>query len=177
MTQSRPVRRSPRMQGYDYSQEGAYFATICTHNREQFFGVIQNSELHLSTIGKIAFEDWQMITSHYSNVELDSFVVMPNHVHGIIFLVGAELIPPAGNQSVSKYGFLSQVIAGYKAGVTRRANKLDDQTVRINPAPTKSTIWQRSFHDHIIRNEAELNRIREYVMNNPALWEQDRFYK
>ncbi|MBI1280876.1 MAG: hypothetical protein GC179_22320 [Anaerolineaceae bacterium] len=176
MTKSFPIRRSPRLQGYDYSQEGAYFVTICTHGREHQFGVIQDGEFNPSAIGTIAFEDWQMITSHYPSVELDLFVVMPNHVHGIVFLVGAEFIPPAANQPspISKYGFLSQVIAGYKAGVTRRVNKLDNPTGRINPAPTK--IWQRSFHDHIIRNDGELNRIREYVMNNPKLWEQDRFY-
>ncbi|MBA3874149.1 MAG: transposase [Anaerolineae bacterium] len=166
MTQSRPVRRSPRLQSYDYSQEGAYFVTICTHHREPLFGKIQSGELSLSAMGNAAFEDWQKIPSHYPSVELDGFVVMPNHIHGIIFLVGEGFIPPAV-ATPPKSIYLSQVIAGYKAGVTRQINRINSYT---------SSIWQRSFHDHIIRSEPELNHIRHYVANNPSLWEQDKFY-
>ncbi len=170
MTSSKPIRRNPRLQGYDYSQEGAYFITICSHRRQHLFGHIEHDHLHLSQLGSKASEDWQAIPHHYPTIELDAFVVMPNHIHGIIFLVGAEFIQPAAIQPATtppKAVYLSQVIAGYKAGVTRRMNRLNQ---------LKSTIWQRSFHDHIIRNEFELNRIREYVANNPSLWEQDMFY-
>ena len=166
MPQTFPVRRSPRLQGYDYSQEGAYFITICTHHRIHTFGEIKESECRLAQAGIIAQQDWEAITQHYPNVELDAFVVMPNHVHGIIVLVGAGLIPSASTQP--KAGLLSQIMSGYKAGVTRRIHALNQST---------TTVWQRSFDDHIVRNEKELNFIRNYVINNPSLWEQDRFYK
>ncbi|MBA3871610.1 MAG: transposase [Anaerolineae bacterium] len=165
MTSDRPMRRSPRLQGYDYSQEGAYFITICSHRREHILGHVKNQTCNLFQAGLIAIEDWQKIPTHYPSVELDAFVVMPNHIHGIIFLVGEGFIPPAAKPPKSV--LLSQIIGGYKAGVTRRINRSNLYA---------NTVWQRSFHDHIIRSEEELNRIRHYVANNPALWEHDRFY-
>lgn len=164
MTTTKPVRRKTRLQGYDYSQEGAYFVTICTHQRDHLFGDIRQEEMRLSAIGSIASEDWQAIPNHYPTIDLDAFAVMPNHIHGIIFLVGAGFIPTAVTPPTPS---LSQIMAGYKAGVTRRINRLNQFS---------QSIWQRSFHDHIIRTERELNTIRHYVENNPALWEQDTFY-
>jgi putative transposase len=168
-----PQRKSPRLQDYDYSQDGAYFVTICTHQKRHLFGKIADGVMMLNRMGNIAASYWAEIPNHHGNVELDLYVVMPNHVHGIVIInheweggyktlgnAGAEYIPPV----MKKRPQLSTIIATYKAAVTRKIKNSDLK------------IWQRSYHDHIIRNESSLNKIREYVLNNPALWEKDRFY-
>jgi putative transposase len=156
MTQPFPQRKSPRLKDYDYSQSGAYFVTICTHQRKYLFGDIQNSLMSLSGVGQIAAECWAAIPTHYPDVELDAFVVMPNHVHGILLFTG---------QSNFKT-ILGRVVNGYKGAVT----------ARIRQDQPGQTVWQRGYHDHIIRNEPDLNRLREYTENNPAKWEADKFY-
>ncbi len=142
-------RKSPRLQGYDYAQNGAYFVTICTHNRELIFGQITDGDMELSELGEIALTCWKAIPSHFSSVELDVSIVMPNHVHGIIVL-------PGGGAT------LGTIIGNYKAAVTRASGG----TRYTASLPTK--IWQARYHDHIIRNEAALQRIQAYIVNNPA---------
>ena len=180
----RPARRSPRLQGYDYAQAGAYFVTICTHNRLERFGVIVDGMMQLNALGGIAEEEWFQTASLRPNVELDAFVVMPNHVHGIIVIhdtrdsVGTgralSLQPstPASSEHTSAgksvSGSLPAIVGAYKSAVTKRVNRIQN----ISAFP----LWQGRYHDHIIRNEADLNRIREYVVNNSARWQEDVFY-
>lgn len=150
-------RKSPRLHGYDYAQNGAYFVTICTHNREHIFGQITNGDMELSGLGQIALTCWKAIPSHFLSVELDVSIVMPNHVHGIIVL-------PGGGAK------LGTIIGNYKAAVTRASVG----TQYIASLPTK--IWQARYHDHIIRNDASLQRIQSYIVNNPARWQEDTFF-
>ena len=162
-------RRSIRLEGYDYSRAGAYFVTVCTNNREYLFGNIVNDEAVLSEYGKIVENVWCNLTDHYQNIKMDKFIVMPNHIHGIIILmdmddVGAGFKPaPTG---LMKYYPLSEIIRAFKTFSARHVNELR-KTQGIS-------VWQRNYHEHIVRNENELNRIREYIMNNPLRWQYDR---
>jgi putative transposase len=171
-----PKRKSPRLQGYDYSQSGAYFVTICTYQRAHLFGDIREDAMHLNPIGEIACQRWQAIPHHHSNAELDLFVIMPNHMHGIIILTDEVGTRPASSAATLRdnrpqrvqSGSLSIIIGSYKSGTTRR--------IRVHLRTPGRIVWQGRYHDHIIRSPADLDRIREYVLNNPARWTADRFY-
>ena len=143
--------------------------TICANKRKYLFGNIVNDEMALSEYGKIVENVWYNLTGHYQNIKLDKFIVMPNHIHGIIILmdmddVGAGFKPaPTG---LMKYYPLSEIIRAFKTFSARHVNELR-KTQGIS-------VWQRNYHEHIVRNENELNRIREYIMNNPLRWQFDR---
>ena len=151
-----PQRKSPRLQGYDYASEGAYFVTICTQNRVHLFGEVVDGEMMLNTLGCVVETCWDDLPTHYNNIQLDAFVVMPNHVHGIIFISG-------GDDDV-RHG-LTEIVRGFKTFSARKINH-----VRDTPG---TAIWQRSFHDHIIRDARGLNNIRAYIATNPARWHAD----
>jgi len=153
-------KNSLRLQGYDYAQAGAYFVTILAHQRRQLFGSITDGIMSLSKLGECVCLCWQRIPQHFPAVELDVSVVMPNHLHGIVVLHNVQEQAPS----------LSAVVNSFKGAVTRLARR-EDVGLDLD-----MSIWHRSFHDHIIRNEADLNRIREYVMFNPARWTADTFY-
>ena len=162
-------RRSIRLKEYDYSRSGAYFVTICAHKRKYLFGNIVNDEMALSEYGKIVENVWYNLTVHYQNIKLDKFIVMPNHIHGIIILmnmddVGAGFKPAPTD--LTKYYPLSEIVRAFKTFSARHVNEL-----RITPG---IPVWQRNYHEHIVRNENELNRIREYIINNPLQWQFDR---
>jgi putative transposase len=151
-------RKSPRLQNYDYSQAGAYFVTICCYQRQHLFGNIVDGEMTLNAAGKMACDLWEAIPQHYPDLELDAFIVMPNHVHGILCLF-------AENKPFKT--ILGRVVNAYKGAVTARIREMNK---------TDEKVWQGRYHDHIIRNEKSLNYIREYVANNPQRWEADTFY-
>ena len=164
-------RRSIRLQGYDYSQPGIYFITICTKNHECLFGEILNGEMRLNEFGKIAHQCWLEMPHHFPHIQLDEFVVMPDHIHGIIVLnniVGAKKFSPLQNitpfRSPSKT--IGSIIRGFKIGVTKGFRQNTDIYV----------VWQRNYYEHIIRNEVELNRIRQYIIDNPKKWKTDENY-
>ena len=178
-------RRSIRIPGYDYSQPGAYFITIVAYGRECLFGEIQNGIMRLSDIGQIADENWHVIPEHFPQVELSAFVVMPNHVHGIVVirehgfdetLQGDETLQIVETlQATSlqdhkmaaispKAGSLSVVIRSYKSAVTKLAG-LDG---------CQEFAWQSRFYDQIIRDEKSFNKIRYYFFDNPVKWELDQ---
>jgi REP element-mobilizing transposase RayT len=194
-------RRSIRLKGYDYSQQGAYFVTICTHQRNCLLGEIVDGEMKLNTNGEIARGCWLSIPRHFQNVELDEFVIMPNHLHGIIILVKSEALAKQDfSQSFSEVEgealanlndqqqqkFSSQCFA--PTGETIKINGAKPQSLaaiiqnyksvstrqvnRINKAKG-NVIWQRNYYEHIIRNEEALNNIRQYVVNNPINWAED----
>ncbi len=161
-------RRSIRLRDHDYSSGGYYFVTICTHRREQLFGHIDNNDMVLNGYGEIVLRTWNDLPKHYQNAQLDEFIIMPNHIHGIVILiddgVGAGLKPaPTGK----RHG-LPEIIRGLKTFSARRINEVRDMA--------GSPVWQRNYHEHIIRNDADLNRIREYIRNNPYNWKDDKNY-
>ena len=181
---------SVRMKNYDYSQNASYFVTILTKNRENFFGEIVNQKMQLSEIGKIVEYEWYRTPEIRPdmNITLDQFVIMPNHIHGIIVIgdnqynsasvvetpciVETQCIAslrPASENEPYKNDFgpqrkiLSSIIRGFKSAVTKKSRE-----------KFPGFAWQSRFHDHIIRNEKSLNRIRQYIIKNPELWHRDR---
>ncbi|MBQ2941534.1 MAG: transposase [Clostridia bacterium] len=161
-----PIRKRTRLKGYDYSAPGEYFVTICTAQKTHLFGEIKNSEMHLSSIGKIVNREILGIASHYENIRIDNYVIMPNHIHMIIVVEQTEGINPF--PTIKKYD-IPNVFGKFKAGVTKIVG---------NPFmhSAKKIIWQPSFHDHIIRGEKDRLKISEYINTNPLKWELDCFY-
>jgi putative transposase len=164
-------RKPNRLQEYDYSQNGYYSITVCTQGRREWFGNIENDTIKLNEYGKIVMECWHDLPAHYMNIKLDVFTVMPNHVHGIIVIVGNGLKQRmcVGNglkpfPTIKMHG-LSEIIRGFKTFSSRRINEKIKNRQNFR--------WQKSFYDHIIRNELSLNRIREYIVHNPQQWATD----
>jgi REP element-mobilizing transposase RayT len=169
-------RRSIRLPDYDYSQPGAYFITLVTYQRECLFGEIREGEMRLSPKGQIADEHWRLIPEHFLHVELGAYVVMPNHVHGIIIIHengmatytspsvrASQWDAPTPIPNGPKRGSIGAIMGSYKMSVTRRIQRELNAT----------GIWQRNYYEHIIRNEAEYNRIHAYIEANPANWGTD----
>ncbi len=159
-------RKSPRLAKYDYSQEGAYFLTICTQNRSPLFGEVRDDMLQLNSAGEMVAYWWTQIPIKYPTCQIDAFVVMPNHIHGILTI---ELSKLTDEQSCS----VSTVMQWFKTITT---NAYIRGVRESGWTGFDRALWQRSFHDHIIRNDAALDNLREYVTNNPARWVQDTFY-
>ncbi len=178
-------RRSIRLKDYDYSQKGAYFVTICTQNRECLFGQIENAVILLNDAGKMIEGWWLEIQNKYKTVTLDTFIVMPNHFHGIISIVGADLcvcpsadgVCPDKNNSTEKIkegehmgSPLHRILQWFK---TLTTNEYIRNVKQQKWLPFIGRLWQRNYYEHIIRNEDELIRIREYIINNPLQWAED----
>ncbi len=177
-------RRSIRLRGYDYTQPGAYFITMCTHNRECLFGDIANGEMVLNEWGKMVWDEWFKSQSIRNEITLydNEFAVMPNHIHGIVWIVntdnigvndvgatGRSPLPLPMTQPIgSPKRSLSSFVAGFKSAVTKQINQL-----RQTPG---MPVWQRNYYEHIIRNNNELHRIQQYIINNPKNWELDENY-
>jgi putative transposase len=160
-------RHLSRLKDYDYSQPGAYFVTVCTKNRFCLFGEIHNDRIKFNSYGEIIRLSWLRLPDYYPNVELDAFVIMPNHIHGVIFLkdVGAGLKrAPTGFEG--KPYPLSEIIRGFKTFSSRQINKL-----RNTPG---ASVWQRNYYEHVIRKDESLAQIREYIETNPLRWALDR---
>ena len=158
-------RKPNRLRNYDYSQNGMYFITICAKDRFECFGEIKNGRMILNNPGKIAENLFLKIPNHFSSAFLDEFVIMSNHIHGIIEINVGNAYMRSLQSDRSKM-LLSKVIHGYKSSVTREFNRLKKYNVDFK--------WQKSFYDHIIRNEISLNKIREYIQTNPEMWKRDR---
>lgn len=156
-----PRRKSLRLRQYDYSQAGAYFVTICTHNRENSLGKIEGGEIQVNVCGQIIRTVWENLPIKFKDIGLDAFVVMPNHIHGII-IVGAQFIAPTEGV-INHAPTLGEIVRTFKAISTRQVRR---------KFPDFS--WQRNYFEHVIRNERSHNRIREYIVNNPWRWHQDR---
>lgn len=168
-------RRSIRLKGWDYSSPGTYFITICTQNRECLFGKVNRGEMVLNEWGQIVAQCWREIPKHFPHAELDEFVVMPNHVHGIIAIsgpIGAYGHMPRPMETKNDSTSLSlhspcktigSMIRGFKIGCSNRSGKNQDMPIA----------WQRNYFEHIIRNEAELAHTRQYIRDNPAACLED----
>lgn len=172
-------RKSPRNPNWDYGTNAAYFITICIANRRHFFGEIENGKMKLSQAGTIADHLWHEIKNHAKNIALGEFVVMPNHIHGILIINGnpdpdsvrtthALSQPIAGKLRYQNQGknTVSSIIGSYKSAVTKHCNR---SGIDFG--------WQSRYHDHIIRSELSYYRIAEYIKNNPLNWKEDSFHK
>ena len=177
------VHNSLRYPGRDYSRPGKYFVTICTADRIEWLGEITNSKMQLSDIGSIASKFWYDIPQHFPYITLDEFVIMPDHIHGIIIIGRASLNPVVGslhatnlrsnddapikNKTMAslspKPGSLSVVIRSYKSAVTKNARLINN-----------GFSWQSRFYDTIICTKGQLSRIRKYIINNPGNWRKNR---
>jgi REP-associated tyrosine transposase len=163
-------RRSIRLRGYDYAQMGAYFVTICARDRACIFGKVVHGDMRVNAWGDIVQACWDDLPNHYGQMVTDAFVVMPNHVHGIMVVtddrtrfVGAGL-KPAPTYNGKCHG-LPEFVRAFKTFSARRINEL-----RGMPGVP---IWQRNYYERVIRDMGEMNRIREYIAANPAQWAND----
>ncbi len=179
-------RKQIRLRGYDYRNAGAYFVTICTHQRRCTFGTVRSGVMSPNAWGQVVIKLWHTIPEFRPYVLLDEFQCMPNHVHLILWITSddapnvlphndvvvgtqraASLQQPTGMPNV-KSKSLSAIIRAYKSAVTKEINDLRGEK--------HPPIWQGRFHDRIIRNERELNAIRRYIRANPANWQEDQDY-
>ena len=170
----RPQRRSIRLPGYDYSKAGAYYLTICAHERQQLFGKVEDGTMVMNDAGRIVAEEWLKTGQIRIGIELDDWVVMPNHFHGIlVFTDCAETGTARRAPTVERFGkpspgSLPTVVRSFKSAVTKRINQM-------RQAPGMP-VWQRNFWERVVRNVPELDRLREYIQNNPAQWETDELF-
>lgn len=182
-------RQSIRLQGYDYARAGAYFITVVAHDRTCLFGEIVNGEMRVNECGKMAQQCWLDIPNHFPQTQLDEFVIMPDHIHGIIIIndfpiVGAKNFSPLPFESSSRScqssprpnitpfrspsQTIGSIVRGFKIGVTKWIHQIE-RAKNISPQPN---VWQRNYYEHIIRNDDELHRIRDYIRNNPPNWRE-----
>ena len=154
-------RKKSRLSEYDYSLPGYYFVTICTKEKYYYFGSIENDKMKLNKIGAIAKEYWKKIPEHFQYIELDEYIIMPNHIHGIVIINDVGNAYMHSLQSDRTKMTLSKCIQQFKAAFTRYVNK---------NFSLKDFKWQQSFYDRIIRNEKELFYIRKYIKENPLKW-------
>jgi REP element-mobilizing transposase RayT len=171
VTLSYPSRRSTRLRDYDYAQAGAYFVTICTQDRLPLLGSVTDGRMHLSPAGEMVARVWSTLGQYYAGVSLDSFTVMPNHLHGIIVLSEPPQRGEEPGESATPAPSLSFVVGRFKSFTTHEYGK----GAREQGWPRyRDRFWQARFYDHVIRNERGLDAIREYIANNPLKWELDR---
>jgi len=157
-------RRNIRLQSYDYTWQGAYFVTICTHDKQNLFGIIIDHTMRLNPGGEIVDSVWKDIPLHYPEVKNDVFTIMPNHVHGIIVI---QVLRRAGPRPApTKKQPLSEIVRAFKSCSSQKINE------RRHSQGTP--VWQRGYYEHVIRSEEEFTRVGEYILFNAAKWETDR---
>lgn len=169
-----PRRRSLRLDGYDYAQAGAYYITICTQGRACLFGQVIDGAVGLNDAGRLAVRLWHDLPARFSGLDIDAFVVMPNHLHGILVLsddVGAALVAARGEDRARAAPTIGDIVGRFKSSFTV-AYIRDVRRAKL-PAFHRR-VWQRNYHEHIIRDERDLTRIRRYIEENPMRWEFDR---
>ena len=161
-------RRSIRLPGYDYTQEGAYFVTFCTHRRAHLFGAITGGEMNLSDLGRIVAEEWLRTAELRLNIECGPSVVMPDHFHGIIVIRERT---PSSASPVEQFGkpvagSVPTVVRSFKSAATKRINE-----IRQTPG---AAVWERNYYERVIRDQAAYARIAEYIALNPQRWEEKK---
>ena len=180
MDKQLPNRESIRLKGFDYSKAGAYFVTICSRDKQCVFGMAEDDRIILSRLGRIVEECWTQIPDHFEQATLDEFIIMPNHLHGIILLTAKypdsrdtihRVRPPEEHETTESFGHptsgsLPTIMRTFKAAVTRetRRQKLSDD----------QSIWQERFFERVIRNDDAMLKAREYIVNNPLKWHLDK---
>jgi REP element-mobilizing transposase RayT len=172
LTEESDVRRrkAQRLPDFDYSSAGAYFVTICVKGRNAVLGEVIEEEVHLSAIGTLAENAWHDLPNHYGSIQLDEFIVMPNHIHGLLWILDSEASQDAVGAglkpALTKHG-LSEVIRGFKTYSARTINSQEQ---------TSGPFWQRGFFEHIIRDQSDLENHRAYIRNNPLKWALDEYF-
>ena len=189
-------RRSIRLKGYDYSQAGAYFITICVQGRKCLFGEIVDGVMILNDSGKMTDNEWCKIPERFRNVQLNEYIIMPNHFHGIVEIVGATLVVARDNKMVApenKTIIDDEIEKGQPQGIapTGKPKTVGEivgafQSIttveyirgvkQLNWRPFDGKLWQRNYYEHIIRDERSCLRICDYIINNPKNWKTDKFY-
>ena len=165
-----PQRKPNRLSGYDYSSPGYYFVTICTHQKRYHFANVVDGKIQLTKIGQFCLNLWHDLPERFEDIELDGFTVMPNHIHGILYFKPSA--DPLFHQENESHPRLGTVIGAYKSLVNLHFIKWSqDQNFH-----TPSKLWQRSYYDHVIRNEKSLDAIRSYIQSNPLNWEKDPLF-
>lgn len=203
MDRSEPFhRRTLRIKDFDYSQAGAYFVTICTKNHQCLFGEIQQREMQLNAIGRVVSAQWQQLTYRFPDLELGEWVVMPNHIHGILIITGrgeacngrgeaslkiknvdaALFLPDASPlQSESIIADASPLrptgtTPGSVGAIIQNFKSVVSRKLSTQNEKRKGSVWQRNYYEHVIRNEGEFNAISDYIITNPQNWEKDTEY-
>ncbi|HRH75881.1 MAG TPA: transposase [Cellvibrionaceae bacterium] len=169
---TRQKRQSLRLKNFDYSQAGTYFITICLNHKECLFGEIVQGAMLLNPAGEMISALWQAQTLQFPSIRLDAYVVMPNHIHGIISTVGATLVvaQPA-SVAPAKVPSIADIVGAFKSRSTLEYIR----GVRaLNWRAFNGRLWQRNYYEHVIRNEASMTSIREYIVNNPLQWQFDK---
>lgn len=168
-------RRSLRLPGYDYAQVGAYFITVCAQDRACIFGEVVDGEMRLNQAGRMVHDEWLRTEAIRSEVRLDVFQVMPNHFHAIVMITGQAPSTGVTPDGVGAHGraplrrapkSLGSLVAGFKSAVTKNVNQM-----RGTPG---QRLWQRNYYEHVIRHDRELDATRQYIVDNPAKWAEDR---
>ncbi len=168
-------RRSVRLRGYDYSQAGAYFVTICAQGRRCLFGEIHEKEMYLNEFGQIAYDEWEKLPERWKHLELGAFQIMPNHMHGIFIIQSVEEEVDLSNPKLqwANKPTLGQVVGAYCSIVSTQCFEFMRQN---EPNEYLGKVWQRGFHEHIIRDMVSFDKISNYIITNPENWENDKFY-
>ncbi len=184
-------RRSVRLRGYDYSQAGAYFVTICAQGRRCLFGEIINHEMHLNEFGIIAYQEWEALPARWKHIDIGAFQIMPNHMHGVIII---NTILPSEAAQTASHNLLPMPISPNL--IDTKTQWADNPTLgqivgaycsitQVNcvnfvkgnkPNEYLGKVWQRNYHEHIIRSVKAFDMISNYIINNPANWEKDTFF-
>ena len=187
-------RRSIHLKGYDYNRPGAYFVTMVTYQREDLFGEIVNCETRLNWTGKLVKREWERLPHRFPHIQLDEFIVMPNHIHGLILIIdpgrgtaannedkdikithrapAANHAPanrlPANQEQFGKPvpGSIPTIIRSFKSAVSLRVNR--------SRFSLSAPVWQRNYFERVVRDQSELDRIRAYILQNPTQWADDR---
>jgi len=177
-------RRSIRLRGYDYAQAGAYFVTICTHSQGCLLGEIVDGEMRLNPLGTMAAASWHAIPHHSPRVVLDEGIIMPNHIHGIIVIQGrgeASALPiyvpkelPKTDASPLRRGRLNGTQPGSLSAIVQNFKSISTRQINGMRGVPGTPVWQRNYYEHVIRNDRELDRIREYIATNPLKWALDQ---
>jgi len=166
-------RNTNRIPQHDYSTPGQYFLTICVEGRQQILGAVENDEMILNDAGKIVDFWWREIGNHFTGIELDQYIIMPNHIHGIINIVGVDrCVDPLNHNGRTHRSAptISTIIQWFK---TMTTNKYMQNVRNNNWQSLDKRLWQRNYYDHIVRNDTSLNQISGYIINNPLSWKND----
>lgn len=162
---------SIRLPDYDYTQPGRYFITLVTEQRVDRFGEIVAEKMHENSFGRLARKEWENLSQRFLNIVLDEFIVMPNHTHGIIFVLAIDTQNGITTTNIETFGqprpgSIPTIVRAYKAAVTLRARRMVDDP--------KIQIWQRNYYEHVIRNDHGLEAARLYIQENPMKWATDQ---
>ncbi len=168
-------RKQLRLKDYDYSQNGAYFVTICTHDRECLLGEIVNGQMKLNQYGNVVNHNVEILSNLYDDISVEKYIIMPNHVHLILLICRERIVCVPSGEHVKLD--VPKIIQIFKSSVSKGIHAEQRDKNAYNAFTTVVKVWQKSYHDRIIRNEAEYQKFWEYIETNPLKWELDKYYK